>query len=94
MLAALPGPRSLVLLSSESSQLSVPGMLHVPVSASKAAAEQPRGASRARPFPAAVFWDVSPALQGCPVLIKHTDSPEELPSRGLWAVHRGFGEAG
>ena len=40
MLAGFPGLWSLVLLFSESFQLSVPGLLHVPVHVSKAAAER------------------------------------------------------
>lgn len=80
MLAGFPGPLSLVLHSSESSQLSVPGMLHVPVGVSKAAAERacPCEASAAWPFPAAVARDVIPVLQGCPVLIKYMDSHEDM----------------
>lgn len=35
------------------------------------------------PFPAAVAWDVIPVLPGCPVLIKHTDLPEDLPHQEL-----------
>lgn len=68
MLAGFPGLRSLVLLFSESFQLSVPVLLHVPVS--QAAADS--ACSMAGPFPAAAAWAVVPVPQGCPGLAAQT----------------------